>query len=171
MKRHIAALILCLAIPALAATDDGSLACRMVDRSLIERLSGKTVGALESQAMDMCAGLCPSLNASLCRVSILGAPSSGNEWTIWVYQPPFQPGDWLSQFDEQAQRKMVTWRGAQAVWDYRADQERGILTVWTNDHSVMIMVAQEHGARQEGVSLSAARAIASRALVLFKNQK
>jgi hypothetical protein len=172
MKIYVAAFALCLIGPVSAATDDGTLACRLVDRSLVEHLSGDTIQYLDADSLNICTGFCASMNGSICRAQLRKDPYSKNTWTVWLYQPPFEKFDFIANgFDDRATRRMVEWQDARAVWEYRADQMRGILTVWTNDHSVMIIVTREHDARSSEASLSAAAEIAARALELFKGRR
>jgi hypothetical protein len=176
-----AAVFFLAATPVLSGPiDDGTLACKLIDRGEVERLLGAPLGPLKGQATNFCAGLCPSLNSSFCHIPVLRPSTSGQaeSWSLWVAQPPFESGNWpaiVRTIAEDTGRQTrdevadVDWRGGSALWDYDPANARGILSVFIG-HRVMLTVVQESGVRNSAESLSKARVIAARALVHFAAQ-
>ncbi|HEX4303735.1 MAG TPA: hypothetical protein VHZ78_13140 [Rhizomicrobium sp.] len=172
-----AAVFLFGATPATSSSDDGTLACKLIDRHEMETILGAPIGPLKGQAMNICAGLCASLNSSICQFPVLlpSSPEPPQSWTLWVYQPPFEPGNWpatvrtIAKSTGRDKVDNVDWRGGSALWDYDPANARGILSVFIQ-HRVFLTVVQESGVRNSSESLSSARAIAARALVHFDRQ-
>lgn len=156
--------------PAAAFQDDGALACRLVDKAFMEHLAGARAGPLQPEARNVCAGLCPSLNASSCSFSVLR--SHPEVWTVLVEQPPFEPGNWSAvDRSDRGRIEDISWSGAIAHWDYTAATGRGILSIYPKDRRVILTVVLESGGRGSAAALGETSTVAKRALVLFGRQK
>ena len=166
--RHVLAFVLAISLgvtPALAFDDDGTLACRLIDKSALEAIVGPTTGAFRSGALNICAGLCPSVNGSFCSI-----PVARTSWSVWLYQPPFLGSDrqwstpWSPVGDETVER--LDWPGG-AAWTLTKPKDgRALLTVRIPGRLHLIVV-QESGISDRTVWLSKARAVARNVIARF----
>ena len=170
MRRLVAALVLALSTaPAAAFDDDGTVACRLVDKPAVEHLLGAPIDGMRAEPFRVCAGMCESVNASLCLISVRRGGEVPEHWTLWADQAPFFPGNWPARtagVDSGHRGAQFPWRGGVGQWDFDPRIGRGILHVYPGNR-IHLLVVRENGPNDGAVALSEARFIAARALVLF----
>lgn len=170
--RLIGGLVIALLFPGLANAQ--VTACQLLNHEDIEQISGLKFEAAESQRLNVCAGLCESLDGWRClyRLSEKGDPGL---IFIEVHLPPFMSPANIEKFrslygyDSKMQFADINDLAAPALWSFNEAQEagRGILNVESGDRVRFVVVTEGIENKQ---ALSNAKKIAQLALSRFRSE-
>jgi hypothetical protein len=139
-------------------------ACDFIDQANVERLLGDKVSPPEITDMNVCAGLCPSLNASRCGFKSI---SSSKEVYLEVALPPyaFDARQERTIFESERVRdeniESVPGFGGNSFWYYRGDVKQSLFFAYPRGH--LHFTVQEIGLEPQK-ALSIAIAITRAAL-------